>query len=451
MMRLSRRGVLGGILLSPGLALAAPTLSDFRSFAPTPPMGWNSWDSFGPTIHESEARENAAILAARLLPHGYNIFTVDIQWYEPGANSYDYRKGAILTMDDWGRLLPAPNRFPSAVGGAGFKPLADYVHELGLKFGIHMMRGVPRQAAEHNTPILGTAYRAGDIADRINVCPWNTDMYGVDMSKPGAQAYYDSIIRLYASWGVDFLKADDMSRPYFRNAPEIAALRSAIDRCGRPMILSLSPGETPVAAAGDVMRRANMWRISDDFWDTWPLLLEQFARLRNWNPYRQAGNWPDADMLPLGVLEMGRRKTHFTPDEQITLLTLWSIARSPLIMGGDLRRLDDATCSLLTNDEVLAVNQTSRDNREIFFRDGQSSWFAKAPDDDGVYLALFNLRDLKPDMAGARVPVELTELGLKGTVRARDLWARRELATARDTFSPTIPCHGAGLYRLSAA
>jgi hypothetical protein len=451
MMRLSRRGVLGGILLSPGLALAAPTLSDFRSFAPTPPMGWNSWDGFGPTIHESEARENAAIMAARLLPHGYNIFTVDIQWYEPGANSYDYRKGAILTMDDWGRLLPALNRFPSAVGGAGFKPLADYVHGLGLKFGIHMMRGVPRQAAERNTPILGTAYRAGDIADRINVCPWNTDMYGVDMSKPGAQAYYDSIIRLYASWGVDFLKADDMSRPYFGNAPEIAALRSAIDRCGRPMILSLSPGETPVAAAGDVVQRANMWRISDDFWDTWPLLLEQFARLRNWNPYRQAGNWPDADMLPLGVLEMGRRKTRFTPDEQITLLTLWSIARSPLIMGGDLRRLDDATCSLLTNDEVLAVNQTSRDNREIFFRDGQSAWFAKAPDDDGVYLALFNLRDLKPDIAGAPVPVELTELQLKGTVRVRDLWARRELAIAFDTFSPTIPCHGAGLYRLSAA
>jgi hypothetical protein len=217
------------------------------------------------------------------------------------------------------------------------------------------------------------------------------------------------------------------------------------------MILSLSPGETPVAAAGDVVQRANMWRISDDFWDTWPLLLEQFARLRNWNPYRQAGNWPDADMLPLGVLEMGRRKTRFTPDEQITLLTLWSIARSPLIMGGDLRRLDDATCSLLTNDEVLAVNQTSRDNREIFFRDGQSAWFAKAPDDDGVYLALFNLRDLKPDIAGAPVPVELTELQLKGTVRVRDLWARRELAIAFDTFSPTIPCHGAGLYRLSAA
>jgi alpha-galactosidase len=449
MMRLSRRDVLGGILLSPGTALAAAPAPDFRSFAPTPPMGWNSWDSFGPTIREDEARANAAIMAARLLPHGYNIFTVDIQWYEPGADSYDYRKGAVLTMDNWGRLIPAPNRFPSATNGAGFKPLADYVHGLGLKFGIHMMRGVPRQAAEQNAPILGTTYHAGDIADRVNVCPWNTDMHGIDMSKPGAQDYYDSTIRLYGSWGVDFLKADDMSRPYFRNMREIAAVRSAIDRCGRPMILSLSPGETPLAAAADVAQRANMWRISDDFWDTWQLLLEQFVRLRNWNPYRRAGNWPDADMLPLGTLEMGRRKTRFTPDEQVTLLTLWSIARSPLIIGGDLRKLDDATCSLLTNDEVLAVNQASRDNREVFFRDGQSAWAAMHPDNDDLYLALFNLRDPKPDIVAAPVPIDLALLGLKGTVRVRDLWGRRELVPVQDMISPTIPCHGAGLYRLS--
>lgn len=443
-MRFTRRDVLAGAAAAP--FAAAPFVaraSDFHALASTPPMGWNSWDSFGPTIREDEARANAEIMAKRLLPHGWNIFTVDIQWYEPGANSYDYRKGAELTMDEWGRLIPAPSRFPSAANGAGFKPLADFVHGLGLKFGIHMMRGVPRQAVDRNLPILGTKYRAGDIADRVNVCPWNTDMYGIDMSKPGAQDYYDSVLNLYASWGVDFIKADDMSRPYARNAPEIHAVRSAIDRCGRPMMLSLSPGETPLAAAGDVARNANMWRISDDFWDTWPALLEQFGRLKNWALYRTPGAWPDADMLPLGVLEMGKRTTRFTRDEQRTLLTLWSIARSPLMMGGDLRKLDDFTTSLLTNDEVLAVNQASAENREVFRSEATAAWQGKAPNGD-AYIAIFNLGDV-----AAAFPVKLARFGLQSAVRCRDLWARRDLGFIDDSFAPFIPSHGTGLYRLS--
>jgi hypothetical protein len=312
-----------------------------------------------------------------------------------------------------------------------------------------MMRGVPRQAAARKTPILGTNARAGDIADRVNVCPWNNDMFGVDMSKSGAQDYYDSVFRLYASWGVDFVKADDMSRPYLRNEPEIEAVRKAIDRCGRGMILSLSPGETPLAAAAHVRQNANMWRISDDFWDTWPLLLEQFARLANWNPYRRPGNWPDADMLPLGLLEMGKRGTRFTADEQTTLLTLWSIARSPLIMGGDLRHLDDATYAVLTNDEVLAVNQASRNNREIFRGDGLAAWTGQHVQSGNIYVALFNMRDSKPEASDAAVPVTLAQLGMKGPAQVRDLWLRRTVTMAHGIFAPAIPCHGAGLYRLS--
>ena len=377
-MRISRRDVLAGIALSPALLRAAQQPADFRSLAPMPPMGWNSWDSFATTIREEDVRAVADIMAARLLPHGYDILTIDAQWNEPGADGFDYRKDAALAMDEWGRLIPAANRFPSAGAGAGFKPLADHLHSLGLKFGIHVMRGVPRQAAQQNTPIQGSRARAGDIADRVNVCAWNADMYGIDMSKPGAQEYYDSIFRLYASWGVDFVKADDMSRPYWRNAPEIHAVRRAMDRCGRPMLLSLSPGETPLAAARDVETNANLWRISDDFWDTWPALLEQFDRLKNWSGQGRPGNWPDADMLPLGSLELGRRRTRFTADEQVTLLTLWSIARSPLIMGGDLRHLDEATWSLLTNDEVLQVNQASRGNREMFRSNGLAAWRAES-------------------------------------------------------------------------
>lgn len=443
-MPISRRNLLAGVALSPVLLRAAQTPADFRRLAPTPPMGWNSWDAFATTIREDEARSVAKAMAAQLLPHGYNIFTIDAQWSEPRADGFDYRKGAELTMDEFGRLTPAVNRFPSAANGAGFKPLADYVQGLGLKFGIHMMRGVPRQAAERNMPILGSAARAGDIADRLDVCDWNADMYGIDMSKPGAQAYYDSVFRLYASWGVDLVKADDMSRPYFRNEPEIHAVRGAIDRCGRPMMLSLSPGETPLSAAADAARSANMWRISDDFWDTWPALLEQFERLKNWSPYARAGTWPDADMLPLGVLELGRRKTRFSADEQQTLLTLWCIARSPLIVGGDLRKLDDFTLSLLTNDEVLAVNQHSAGGRELFRNDGLAAWSAQPYRGGGSYFAAFNLRD-----TAARIPITPAKLGIRGAANVRDLWQRADLPPVRGEFSPHIVAHGAGLYRLS--
>jgi hypothetical protein len=454
---LSRRDLLALMAMSPAAlrtlqaAQFAPAAVDFRRLAPSPPRGWNSWGGFGPAIDEPAARANAAVMAGQLLAHGYNIFTIDIQWYEPGANSYEHRRGEELAMDPWGRLVPAPNRFPSAGKDAGFKPLADHIHGLGLKFGLHMLRGVPRRAADRNMPILGTRHRTGDIADRVNVCPWNTDMYGIDMSKRGAQEYYDSVLALYASWGVDFIAAGDMSRPYLRNQPEIHALRRAVERCGRPMILSLSPGETPLEAAADVAQNANMWRISDGFRDTWPLLLEQFDRLKNWSAYRRDGNWPDADTLPLGVLELGRRKTRLNAAEQTTMLTLWSIARSPLIMGGDLRKLDDFTLSLITNDEVLGVNQSSEDNREIFRGDGLAAWQARPAHGAGTYLAVFNLRDATPASAAATLPLQLADLGLSGPVRVRDLWRRSDLETVRGIFVPQIPCHGANLYRLSPA
>jgi hypothetical protein len=428
----------------PAAALAKPRSRSFLDFAPRPPLGWNSWDSFGATLNETQAREIAAIMAKRLLPHGYAIFTVDIQWYEPGATGFEYRKDAPLTMDEWGRLLPAPNRFPSSARG-GFRLLADYVHSLGLRFGVHLMRGIPRQAAEQRLPIRRTRYTADQIADRVNVCEWNSDMYGIDMSKPGAQAYYDSVFQLLAEWHVDFVKVDDISRPYERNRPEVEAVRNAIDRCGRPMVLSFSPGETPLTSAAHVRSHANMWRISDDFWDHWPALVEQFERLARWAPYRRLGAWPDADMLPLGLLDLGKRHSNFTRDEQYTLMTLWSIARSPLIMGGDLRSLDDFTASLLTNDEVLAVDQRSDGNRQLWRRDDLVAWTANDPQSQDRYLALFNLRDASE---GAQISVPLAELNLGGPVRVRDLWQRQWIGTADKEVTATLPPHGAALFLL---
>ncbi len=395
------------LLLSLVASLCAAE-SKFRTWASTPPMGWNSWDHFGTTVTEEQTKQQAEFMAARLKQHGWQYVVVDIQWYEPNAKSHDYQPGAVLTMDEHGRLLPAPNRFPSSKDGVGFKALADHVHGLGLKFGVHLMRGIPRQAVQQNVPILGTTVRARDIANQNSICPWNPDMYGVDMSRPGAQEYYDSVFALFASWGVDYVKVDDISRPYHEHEREIEAIRKAIDRTGRPMVLSLSPGETALSAAGHVTRHANLWRISDDFWDRWLSLEEQFGRLEKWNPHRVEGAWPDADMLPLGVLVQGARSTRFTPDEQRTLMTLWSIARSPLMHGGDMTKTDDATLALLTNDAVLAVNQHSRNNRPLFNRDRLIAWTADVPDSPDKYLAVFNARDrvrLAEDNARQASPV----------------------------------------------
>jgi alpha-galactosidase len=417
--------------------------ADFHAWAPTPPMGWNSWDSFATTITERQAKAEADYMAAHLKSHGWQYLVVDIQWYEPAATGYDYRKGAALALDEWGRLQPAENRFPSAAGGRGFRGLADYVHSLGLKFGIHLMRGIPRQAVEENLPVKGTPYHARDIANIESICPWNTDMYGVDMSKPGAQAYYDSVFALIAGWGVDYVKVDDISRPYHEHEPEIEAVRRAIDRSGRPIVLSLSPGATALDAADHVSRHANLWRISDDFWDNWRSLREQFARLENWNPHRLQGAWPDADMLPLGVLELGRRSTNFTHDEQVTVMTLWSIARSPLMFGGDMTKMDPFTLSMLTNDAVLAVNQRSLNNRPLFDRNGLIAWTADVPGTGDKYLAVFNATGSR-----AEVAVRLSDLGLPGMAWSRDLWNGSLQFIKGADFSPEVAAHGAGLYRL---
>src|SRR5437899_2816436 len=391
--------------------------------APTPPMGWDSWDSYGTTVREEQVKANADWMAEHLAKYGWKYIVVDIQWYEPNAQGHDYQPGAPLTMDEYGRLLPAVNRFPSSANGAGFKPLADYVHSKGLKFGIHIMRGIPRQAVEKNLPVKGTSYHTGHIDDKDNGCRWNPDMWGVDTTKPGSQEYYDSIADLYASWGVDFIKADDMGSHLYQPA-EIKALALAIRKTGRPMVLSISPGPAPISEAQLFEKYAQMWRISDDFWDDWKLLRQQFDFTRDWAQFVGKNNtWPDADMLPLGKLRVTAREgggspTKLTADEQQTLMTLWCIFRSPLIFGGDLPSNDRSTTALITNEEVLAVDQNSANGREEFADGNIRAWVAEIPGGKDRYLAVFNVGD-KP----ADVNLAWNDLAIPGiSARVRDLW-----------------------------
>lgn len=363
-----------------------------------PPMGWNSWDCYGDSVNEEQLLANAAALAA-LKDYGWQYVVCDIQWSEPTADGYAYHNFAELCMDDYSRLIPSPERFPSAANGAGFRPIADKVHAMGLKFGIHIMRGIPRQAVHRNTPLLGTAATARDIAQQYSICPWNTDMYGVDPDREGAQAYYDSLLALYAEWGVDYIKCDDIANteflphnPYSARR-ELELLTNAVEKADREIVLSLSPGPAPLAEHEHLAAHATMWRVSGDFWDQWPRLLEMFALCRAWAPYVRDGAYPDCDMLPLGTLTLpeGARRTRFTPAEQRTMLSLWGIFRSPLMIGAELTMADPFTLSVLCNRDVLTMNQTCRNPRELCFDDTHSIWLA---DGEGCqWAALFNLSD----------------------------------------------------------
>jgi alpha-galactosidase len=419
--------------------------------APTPPMGWNSWDSYGTTVREEQVKANADWMAAHLAKYGWQYIVVDIQWYEPNAQGHDYKPGAPLTMDEYGRLTPAVNRFPSSANGAGFRPLADYVHGKGLKFGIHIMRGIPRQAVETNLPIKGTPYHASDIADKDNGCRWNPDMWGVDTTKPGSQAYYDSIAELYASWGVDFIKADDMGSHLYQPA-EMKALSLAMRKTGRAMVLSISPGPAPISEAEFFEKYGQMWRISDDFWDDWKLLRQQFDYARDWAQYVGKNNtWPDADMLPFGKLrvtsvEGGGASTKFTPDEQQTVMTLWSIFRSPLIFGGDLPSNDSFTTSLITNEEVLEVNQHSSGGHQALDKGNIRVWIANGTKPGERYIAVFNLSERREN-----AHVTWREIGIPGAVTdVRDLWGRKSLGTQSDINAEMRP-HSSLLYRIKMA
>ncbi|RCX18664.1 alpha galactosidase A [Fontibacillus phaseoli] len=421
--------------------------------APTPPMGWNSWDCYGAAVTEKEVRANAEYMAKHLKDFGWEYVIVDIQWYEPGAVSSQYRPFVPLEMDDFSRLMPAANRFPSAADGQGFKPLADYVHGLGLKFGIHIMRGIPRQAVHAATPIKGAFVTARDIVHPNSICPWNTDMYGIDTSKEGAQSYYDSLFELYAKWGIDFVKVDDIaaSRLYDIHLPEIAMIREAIYRSGRPMTLSLSPGPAPLEHADFLERNANMWRMTDDFWDLWEPLLDMFDRCEKWQGRTGPGHWPDCDMLPLGHIGIrsvdgggSDRWTRFTKDEQVAMMTLWTLFRSPLFFGGELNDNDDWTLSLLTNRDVLAMHRDGVEARQVYRNGDRIVWTSKGPE-NVTYVALFNT-----GTTPLQVSVMLDELGWSGGApSAFDMWASEALGTIGERLDLEVASHGARLIRLS--
>jgi alpha-galactosidase len=435
-------------ILSASQAQKSPhSYPPFHKWAPTPPMGWNSWDCYGPTVVEAEVKANADYMAVHLKKYGWQYIVVDIRWYVGNDKSGGYNeKNPEFNLDEYGRFIPASNRFPSASGGNGFKSLATYVHGKGLKFGIHIMRGIPVIAVNKNTPIAGSKARAGDIYSTEGQCPWLKDMYTIVAGRPGAQEYYNSLFALYASWGVDFIKADDLSG----RTKEIEMVRKAIDNCGRPMVLSISPGGDKPESIEFLKNNVNMWRTSNDFWDNWHQLKNQFEVLEKWSGLGVPGCYPDGDMLPLGKIglraERGApRWTGFSRDEQFTLMTLFSIFRSPLMFGGDLPGNDEFTLSLITNKDVIKVNQHSSNGKQLFRANEQIAWSADDPESGDKYLALFNVSD---SITTARITVNFNQIGISGTHTVTDLWTGEKLGKFSGSFTGSIKRHGAGLFRI---
>ncbi len=418
-------------------------------------MGWNSWDGYGTTINESQFRANVDWFSEHLKPYGWQYLVVDMEWFVtnpvPEGNSKQFQ----YSLDEYGRYVPPSSRFPSAVNNQGFKPLADYLHSQGLKFGIHILRGIPKEAVKKNLPIANSSFHASEAAITSDTCPWNYDNYGVDPSKPAGQAYYDSIVQLYASWGVDFIKVDCISdRPY--KGDEIQSISAAIAKTGRQIVLSLSPGPSPIAKKDELKNYAQMWRISNDIWDVWHNdrlypkgVGDQFENTAKWATISQPGHWPDADMLPVGRLGpapgWGKpRNSRLTHEEQRTLLTLWSIFGSPLMVGGDLSAADEWTTSLLTNPDVLAVDQHSVSSRQLLATETTVVWLSKAKTGEDQYLAIFNIS------AGKRkVHYDWKDLGLQSAkYKIKDLWERKDLGPAT-SVDITLSPHESVLYMLA--
>jgi len=441
-------------------ALSITLRSPAQNPAPSPPLGWNSWDAYGLTINEADYRANATVLAG-LRQFGWEYAVIDEGWYmaDPFAKNV---AGMKYLWDANGILIPVESRFPSVAGGAGFKPLADWVHAKGLKFGIHIVRGIPREVVKLNLPIAGTAFHAADAADVDSPCPWDEGNWGVKDNAAG-QAYYDSMIRKYASWGLDYIKVDCISDHPYRPT-EIAQISAAIKKTGRPIVLSLSPGPTALEHAAEVAKHAQMWRISDDHWDVWspehkpgagdfPFgTRDAFDRLAQWVVYVGPGSWPDEDMLPFGWLGPHpgwgeARQSRLTQDEERTEFTLWAVTRSPLILGANLTKLDAYTRSLITNQTLLFIDQASSFSRPVEAAslpsgfENERVWRAtiNTPGARGYaeYFAFFNL-DSRP----VTLRATWKQLGLDNEKHAAEDAFTTETGKISKDVTVTLPAHG---------
>jgi alpha-galactosidase len=447
----SRRNFLKKSLM--GLsALSLPTLSGtndrmeekrdgitrrFNSLDPSrltlkPPLGWNSYSSFlgdgtkFGSANEWTLIENLEVFADKLKPFGYEYFVLDCRWFSPTAD------GSETRLDKYGRSLPSEYRFPN-----GLQPIIDRAHKLGVKFGIHLVRGIPKRAVELNLPIKETSYTAKDIITIEIPHRWKGLMASVDMDKPGSQEYYNSVVDLLAEWEVDFLKYDEIE--HFPK--DIEAVGKAVGQCKRDMVLSISPGDLTDIKLMDLYKRnSNILRITGDVWDRRDDLEKVFVRWEEFQNFGGDGFWMDFDLIPFGHLlipypnlrgvnpeYMGyERMDNFTPEQKQSFMAQRALGASPLFMGGNLPTTDDLSFQMLTNKGMLECNQNGVTGKLTSRQDNIDVWKTVMKDDPSIgWIGIFNR-----STESSNVDLSGLDLGLVKTKSCRfhNVWEDKPLA-----------------------
>ena len=444
---------------------ADPVKKEEAKLAQTPPMGWNSFDSYGVYLHEEEAMANLEAFAEKLKPYGYDYFVIDAGWF----GEFELRPGTIypaekhakkMNFNEYGLLQPSKTYFPN-----GLQPIIDRCHELGLKFGLHLMRGIPREAVRLNLPVKGTDYTAADIADTSSICVWNDQNYGIDMSKPGAQEFYNSLMIQMAEWGVDFIKYDDLV-PF---PEEVKGIANAIAQCGRPMIYSLSPGNDANPEHIEAFKKAHMLRVTPDIWDEQEGIDQCFDAWRKWQGKEEPGFWIDMDMIPFGQLQLMNPKpegisgdeskselrkmmeagelekmellsgkgftrwSNFTKDQMYTFITLRALSASPLMMGGDLPSLDDFSLKLITDEEMIACNQNGVMGALKYEDNGIEIWNTSKKGSEDGWIGIFNRTELPKSVSLVQLNLGL-DLGT--SYQFRDVWNNDQVTSLDFNINP---------------
>ncbi len=415
-----------------------------------PPMGWNSWDSYGGFPNQEALLNNLRVMASRLKPYGYTYFVIDAGWHKR-IHEIDQGQGVV---DQYG-FIGNYKAFP--IGMAAF---ADSVHAYGLRFGLHIMRGISRNAWRTDFPIWGTSFTARDIVDTTSVCSWSKENYGIDMTKEGAQAYYDSFIGQLVAWGIDFIKVDDITE----HPEEIQAVKNAVLKTGKNVVISLSPGEgNPLYM--NAYNESNMVRVTSDVWDNQSCINQTFDAWKKWSAIEGIRFWVDMDMIPFGHLSLynpnpnyltekyvgegveggKERMCALSKDQQYTLITLRAMSASPLFMGGDLPTTDEFSFSLLTNKEILACNKNGIIGKLVSDSNGVEIWKSplKTNPNEG-WIGLFNRTNQE-----VKFSLTTKDLGIDQSASLYNIWQEIECKTYShsDKLEVSIKPNGVAFYK----
>jgi alpha-galactosidase len=389
----------------------------------TPPMGWNSWNCWAESVDQEKVLRSArAMVSSGLINHGWTYINIDDTWQGKRGGPFN--------------AIQPNEKFPD------MKTLCDTIHSMGLKAGIY------------STPwITSYAKFVGGSSDDP-AGGWTKEMADEKYSRLGQYYLAENDAQQWAAWGIDYLKFDWSPN----DVPHTSAMAQALRKTKRDILFSLS-NTAPFDHAADWARLANCWRTTGDIRDRWGedptkewsfgLSALGFSQDR-WAPYAGPGHWNDPDMLVVGYVGWGPalHATRLTPDEQYTHISMWCLLSAPLLLGCDLERLDDFTLGLLSNDEVLALDQDALGHQAVRVATlGPIDVVMKELEDGSKALGFFN----RGNQLETRCFDKLEFIGLSGPWHVRDLWRQKALPDAKTKLNLSIPAHGVVLLKLTRA